>query len=138
MRAIKGYEDVAGLPMPYSLTFLVPALSLHKQTREILLAGQRSYFTKIVEDNPKILVGLTDRVCGLFPYTMEAFDFLANQGAINVSNAGAIGAVNGTIRKTINGSEETKECQKVAQSLGKKFAQTGDRVTVFTTLGIRP
>ena len=138
MRAIGGYKEVTSLPMPYSLTLLVPALSLHQQTRMILVAGNRSYFTKLVEENPKILVGLADRVRGLFPYTMEAFDFLANQGAIVVSDCGAIEAVDGAIRKTINGSRETKECQRVAQSLGKKFAQTGDRVTVFTTLGLRP
>ena len=138
MRAIGGYKNVSDQAMPYSLTLVVPALCLHQQTRKVLVAGNRSYFTKIVEGNPKILVGLAERVRGLFPSTMEAFEFLANQGAINVSSDGGIEAVEGAIRKVITGSEETKECQRIAVTLGKKFAQTGDRVTVFTTLGIRP
>jgi hypothetical protein len=138
LRAIEAYQDESGKPMPFSLCLLIPALSLHKETRETLKAGIRTYFVKIVEENPKILVELPDRIRGLFPYTMEALGYLHSIDAISLNEEGCLNANEGAVRKTISGSEETKDCQKVARSLGRKFAQISDRATVFTTLGIRP
>lgn len=138
MRAIEAYERESGKAMPFSLSLLILALSFHKETREVLKAGIRSYFVKIIEDNPKILVELPDRIRGLYPYTMEAFAFLYLQGAISVTEEGAISNNKGAIRTTFSGSEESKDCQKVARSIGRKFSQISDRATIYATLGIRP
>ena len=138
LRAIKEFQKEGGKAMPFSLCLLIPALALHKETRETLKMGMRTYFVKIVEDNPKLLVDLTARLQGLFPYTMDALGYLLSQGAIMVDDKGHIAAVDGAIRTTISGTQETIDCQKVARSLGRKFAQISDRATVYVTLGIRP
>jgi hypothetical protein len=59
-------------------------------------------------------------------------------GAIAVDGTGAIGLTQEGVRKSITGSQDTKDCQTVARSLGKKLALLNDRVTIYTTLGIRP
>lgn len=138
LRAINEFKSEGGRPIPFSLCLLIPALALHKDTRETLKKGMRTYFVKIVEDNPQLLVEFPDRLRGLFPYTMDAIGFLLSQGAIVVDEKGNITAVDGALRSTISGSQETQDCQKVARSLGRKFAQISDRATVYTTLGIRP
>ncbi|MGX9367251.1 three component ABC system middle component [Desulfoplanes sp. PS50] len=138
LRAIHEYGNEDGKPMPFSLCLLIPALSLHKDTRDILKSGIRTYLVKVVENNPKILVELPDRLRGLFPYTMDALGYLLAQGSIVIHENGHITAIEGSVQKTISGTQETKDCQKVARSLGRKFAQISDRVTVYTTLGIRP
>lgn len=138
LRAIDEFETENGKPMPFSLCILIPALSLHKDTRDTLKKGIRTYLVKIVEDNPKLLVELPDRLRGLFPYTMDALGYLLAQGAIVIDENGKITAIDGSIKKTISGTQETQDCQKVARSLGRKFAQISDRATVYTTLGIRP
>lgn len=138
VRGIAAYQEESKKPMPFSLSLLIPALTLHLDTREALKGAVRSYFVKTIEENPKILVGLPERIRGLFPYTMEAFGFLDAQGAISVSEDGGIRINDGAIRQTISGSEETKEIQQIARTLGRKFAQIGDRATIYTTLGIRP
>jgi len=138
LRAIDEFQNENGKPMPFSLCILIPALSLHKDTRDTLKKGIRTYLVKIVEDNPKLLVELPARLRGLFPYTMDALGYLHAQGAIVIDEHGTITAIDGSIQKTISGTQETQDCQKVARSLGRKFAQISDRATVYTTLGIRP
>ena len=138
LRAITEYRNESGKPMPFSLCLLTPALALHKYTREVLKKGIKTYFVKIVEDNPRLLVELPNRLQGLFPYTMDALGFLLSQGAILIDDKGHITPVDDALHATISGTQETKDCQKVAQSLGRKFARISDRATVYTTLGIRP
>jgi len=81
---------------------------------------------------------LAQRARGLWPYAMEAFGYLMACGAITVDEMGAISLRGDSVRKTIGGSQDTKDCQTVARSLGRKLALLNDRVTIYTTLGIRP
>lgn len=137
-RGIEGFSSVSGRPMPFSLSLLILPLCLHQRTREVFKAGTRSYFTKILEDHPEIQVDFAERTKGLFPYAMEAFAYLATCGATRIDETGAISIVQGSVRRAVSGTQDSKDCQNVARSLGRKFAQLGDRVTVFTSLGIRP
>lgn len=137
-RGIDGFSGVSGRSMPFSLSLLILPLCLHQRTREVFKAGARSYFTKILEDHPEIRVDFAERTKGLFPYAMEAFAYLANCGAVEIDDAGGIMLVRGRVRQTVSGTQDSKDCQNVARALGRKFAQLGDRATVYTSLGIRP
>lgn len=137
-RGIEGYSSASKRPMPFSLSLLILPLCLHQRTRDIFKSGNRSYFTKILEDHPEIRVDFAERTIGLFPYAMEGFAYLAHCGAIDTDEAGAISLVNGRVRRSISGTQDSKDCQTVARLMGRKFAQLGDRVTVYTSLGIRP
>ncbi len=137
-RGIAEFTDQSGGPMPFSLTLLILPLSLHKSTRELLIESKRAYLTSILQAHPEIRVDLAERTRGLFPFTMEAFAYLTACGAIKVDEHGGITVLEGQIKKTITGSEDTKDCQSVAKALGAKLAQIKDRATIYTTLGIRP
>lgn len=60
------------------------------------------------------------------------------RGCIAIADDGRIQTVSKKIRKTIGGTNETISCQKVARVVGKEFARIADRVTIYTTFGIRP
>ncbi|MHB8882440.1 MAG: three component ABC system middle component [Thermodesulfovibrionales bacterium] len=137
-RGVEGFTAAANLPMPFSLTLLILPLCLHKRTRDQIKEARRAYFTKILQEHPEIRVDLAQRARGLVPYTMEAFAYLMACGAIIVDDSGSIEVRESTIRKSIIGSQDTKDCQMVARSLGRKLALVNDRVTIYTTLGIRP
>lgn len=137
-RGIEGFIEAANKPMPFSLAILILPLSLHKKTRDQIKEGSRSYFTNILQDHPEIRVDLAKRAQGLLPYNMEAFAYLMSYGVINVDENGGLAIKVSKIRKSITGSQDTKDCQTVARSLGRKMALMNDRVTVYTTLGIRP
>ena len=137
-RGMEGFMEAANRPMPFSLTLLILPLCLHKRTRDQLKAANRSYLTSILQDHPEIRVDLAQRARGLMPYTMEAFGYLMACDVITIDDAGAIALKTEMVRKNLSGSQDTKDCQTVARSLGKKLALLNDRVTIYTTLGIRP
>ena len=138
LRSLLSFSDAQQDGMPFSLSLLVLPLSLHKTSREAIIHGNRSYLTKIVDENPEMLVGLPERASSLLPYNFEACALLMQQGAISVSADGRIAPTRGCLRKQLFGTAESQACQQAAQILGRKFAAIGDRVTIYTTFGVRP
>jgi hypothetical protein len=137
-RALHGYEQEDARGMPFSLSLLVLPLCLHKESREVIASNPRSYLLKTTEKNQQIMVGFADRVTCMLPYAFEGFGLLMERGCIAIADGGRIQTVPTTVRKTLKGTNETISCQKVARIIGKEFAQIADRVTVYTTFGIRP
>jgi len=137
-RGVEGFSETQNGPMPFSLTLLILPLCLHKRTREQIKQANRAYFTKLLQEHPEIRVDLARRTQGLLPYTMEAFGYLMSCGVINVDESGCVALHGRKIRRSITGSQDTRDCQTVARSLGRKLALINDRATIYTTLGIRP
>ncbi len=137
-RAVISYEERSAKPMPYSLVLLVLPISLHPATRAIFKSKPRAFLTTILSENPEIQIGLAERAKGLMPYSMEALSYLSERNMIRVSGQGGISIDASQVMKSIKGTEDTKSCQTIAKVLGKKLAETGDRATVYTSLGIRP
>lgn len=137
-RALDGYEEVNPEGMPFSLALIVLPLCLQKDSREVFAGNTKSYFMKIVEKNPHLIVNLADRVNDLLPHTLEALGVLFEKGCFTVQENGRIVTIPDRVRKTVKGTDESVSCQRVARFLGKEFARIADRVTIYTTLGIRP
>jgi len=137
-RALCAYEEQDQRGMPFSLALLVLPLCLHKDSREILKQGNRSYLLKLIASHPELLVGFARRVTDLLPFTFEAFGFLMQMGSIEIEDDGRLTTVRIGVRKTLSGTVETVSCQRVSQYIGKEFARVGDRSTIYMTLGVRP
>lgn len=137
-RALQGYEEEDTRGMPFSLSLLVLPLCLQKDSREVIAGSPRSYFLKTVEKNQQLMVGFAERVTQMLPYALEGFGLLMERGCLTVAEDGRIQTVPNKVRKSIKGTDETVSCQRIARIVGKEFARIADRVTVYTTLGIRP
>lgn len=137
-RAMQGYEEEDARGMPFSLSLLVMPLCLQKDSREAIAASSRSYLLKITEKNPQVHVGFADRASAMLPYAFEGFGLLMERGCISVADDGRLQTVTDKVRKSVTGTDETKSCQRVARFIGKEFARIADRVTIYTTFGIRP
>lgn len=137
-RALQGYEEENPDGIPFSLALLVLPLCLHKDSRQVIAASPRSYLLKTVEMNPQLTVGFASRTSDLMPFVLEAFGLLMERGCFVVSQDGRLKTLPGKVRKSVTGTSESVLCQRVARIIGKEFARIADRVTVYTTLGIRP
>jgi hypothetical protein len=137
-RALQGYEEENPDGMPFSLALLVLPLCLHKDSRQVIADRPRSYLLKTVEENPQLLVGFADRATDLMPFALEAFGLLMERGCFVVSQDGRLKTVPDQVRKSVTGTRESISCQRVARIIGKEFARIADRVTVYTSFGIRP
>jgi len=136
-RALAGFEEEDPRGMPFSLSLLILPLSLQKTSREVLSNSTRSYLLKAVEKNPHILIGFGERAQTLLPFTFEALGLLMQMKCFDVSGSGRIKTIH-SVRKSVTGTAESKACQRVARFVGKEFARISDRVTIYTSLGIRP
>ena len=137
-RALQGYAEEDARGMPFSLSLLVLPICLHKDSREVIASSPRSYLLKTAEKHQQVVVGFADRVTQMLPYGFEGFGLLMERGCISVAVDGRIHPVPKTVRKAIDGTDETITCQKVARIIGREFARISDRATVYTTFGIRP
>ncbi|CDZ48121.1 three component ABC system middle component [Neorhizobium galegae] len=137
-RAIASFQEKDARGIPFSLSLLILPLSLQQGSREILQAGSRSYLLKVIAEHPELLVGFSDRCADVLPFTFEGLGLLMHVGALTVTTEGFLVPGDSRVVKSVNGSEESKACQRVAAYLGKQFALIGDRGTIYTTLGIRP
>ena len=137
-KALRGYEELDETGMPFSMALLVLPLCLHKDSRQALEKGNRGYLLKVVEKNPKLLIGFAARAADLLPFALEAFGMLMERGVIQVTDNGRLRTVPDLVRKADTGTSESVSCQRVARFVGKEFARINDRVTVYTTFGVRP
>jgi hypothetical protein len=137
-RALAGFFEESGEGMPFSLSLLILPLSLHKDSREAIAAASRSYLLRTLEKNPQMLVGFGRRTNAMLPFSFEAMGLLLHTNCIIVSGDGRLTTVDKTVRKTVSGTEESISAQRVARYLGREFAKIGDRVTIYTSLGVRP
>ena len=137
-RALLGYEEVNPDGMPFSLALLVLPLCLQKDARQVIAGSSRSYLLKVVEKNPQLLIGFADRASDMLPFAFEALGMLMERGCFIVSQDGRLKTVPGRVQKSVKGTHESVSCQRVARFVGKEFAHIADRVTVYTTFGIRP
>ncbi len=137
-RALQGYEEENPNGMPFSLALIVLPLCLHKDSRQVIADSPRSYLLKTVEKNPQLLVGFANRARDLMPFAFEAFGLLLERGCFVVSHDGRLKTVPDKVRKSVTGTNESISCQRVARVIGKEFARIADRVTIYTTFGVRP
>lgn len=137
-RALQGYEEDDASGMPFSLSLLVLPLCLHKVSRKVIADHSRSYLLKTIEKSPQVMVGFADRAAGMLPYAFEGFGLLMERGCISITHDGRIQTIPKRVRKNVTETEEIVACQRVARIVGKEFAHIADRVTIYTTFGIRP
>lgn len=137
-RAMTGYEEDDDRGIPFSLILLILPLCLHKESRSILARGSRSYFLKAIETHPEILVGFPRRTTAMMSYTLEALGLLMKLGCFEVTADGRLKIIEKRVRKSLTGTPESLEIQRVARFVGKEFARVSDRVTIYTSLGIKP
>jgi hypothetical protein len=137
-RALCGYEEKNSRGMPFSLSLLILPLSLYKDSRTMIADNPRTQLLKTIEKNQQVMVGFANRVTRILPYTFEGFGLLMERGCIAVTEDGRFQTVPKRVRTTVDGTDETVACQRVARLVGKEFARISDRATIYTSLGIRP
>lgn len=136
--AIREYERVAGKPMPYSLTLLILPLCLHQAARDQILGNKKISILRIVALRSDLLVDFAERARSLVKYATEAFALLASKGCIAVSEEGGIHLIPRRVSAQALSTDDAEICRNAATVLGRDFAQINDRVTIYTSLSIRP
>jgi hypothetical protein len=136
--ALRAYQKEIGAPMPCSLALLVLPLCLHQETRDEICANNKISVLRVFARRPDLLIDFAKRAQSLVQHAMEAFALLASRGCIDVSDGGGITLRPRKISATPLSSDDAENCRVAATTLGRDFAKVNDRVTIYTSLSIRP
>ena len=136
--AIREYERISGKPMPYSLILLVLPICLHQASREQILENKRLPVLRVFALRPDLLVDFAARARALVQYATEAFALLASKGCIRFVDDGCISLIPRRVSRQPLSTDDAERCRAAAVVLGRDFARINDRVTVYTSLSIRP
>jgi len=138
-RAIKKYTKYSTRAMPYPIMFLILPLVLHKETRDKIEYGSKQNFSNWLNNNSEVLIHFNKIASDLVPITKNSFWFLLEQEKISLDEKGSIQVVNYNIHDTIDDvHNESTECFKKAETVGRWFAKTKKIETIFTLLGVKP
>lgn len=139
---VKGYnQESPEFPMPYSIVFLVLPLVLHRHTRETI-KGTTRHFHVWLNRSQQIKIGLAARARSLVPHTREALMLLQQTHTIAIRSSDAALLIENELRRMrrrrFPASDETKDCLKKSQTLGKLLARTNSPATIYASLGLKP
>jgi hypothetical protein len=131
------YEETAGLPMPWTLSFLVPPLVLHAPTREVLPRTSRTVLSKWVADHEVLAAGFPARAAHLAPHVREGLSFGLRQGALALVDGAALHSAN-PLKVNAKAPGDLAPVIRGASMLGRTFGRSGDATTVYAALRVRP
>ena len=137
--AINSYQESSNTYMPYSLSFLILPIILHKPTRDLLPNTVASKFHTWVHRYESVRIGFETRAKNMVPYTKEGIIFSTSAGFLSFSddaqlkvNQNPLGSVEWPL------SADADICRKKARFLGRWFTRAGNFTTVYAFLGVKP
>jgi hypothetical protein len=134
--SVGDYESTAHEPMPWTLSFLVPALALHERTRAALPGNTSAHFATWLDRHAEIRVGFPGRARAMVPLTKEGLRLGLRSGALAFEGSGL--RVNARLGSQRSQSDEVAQCLDAARFVGRWFARRLDIATIFGLLGVRP
>ncbi|MGW9631500.1 three component ABC system middle component [Agromyces sp. NPDC055520] len=131
------FEDEAGERMPWELSFLVPPMALHRDTREMLPNRVDSHMPRWVERNPVLHAGLSARAQSMSPFVREGLRFGIRAEALKLHDDATVsGRILGKVNR--DADAELTAIIRASSFLGRWFGHIGDQATVYGVLGVTP
>jgi hypothetical protein len=140
-RMVQGYTKRARQPMPFALVFLLPAVVLHRRTRDSLPNSTATALLPWLQANKAQLVSFAGRVRMMKPMMQEGLMFaLAREHLAVEAGALIIGPTGfpAALPKTLHLTDDARECLERAAFVGRWFAAAGTAATVMAAWGVTP
>ena len=135
---IKIYNEKAKFAFPFSLTYLVLPLVLHKESRASI--NSRTKFLNWIQRYPQLLINFPKRTRELVQITNEAIELLLQTGYIRLTINGEL-EINPISRPLSQFSfidDEIGECIIKGEHVARWFVEAGKVETIYIGLGVRP
>lgn len=123
--------------LPFSLAVLVLPLVLNSRIRQRLPKSKSNTLHAWINGNEDIKIGLARHITSFLPFSRESIMFGIAHNTISIDEKGGIDI---KARKTkINVDDlEVKSCISKTIILGKLFSKSGNTLTIYSILGIKP
>ena len=135
--SIIAFKEESKCTFPFALSVLVLPLILNNNIRVRLPKSKSITFHKWINENEDLKIGLANNITSFIPFTRETIMFAIAHNSLSIDNDGNID-VKPSRRKLKTDDEEIKSCLKKAEVIGKVFSKSGNPLTIYSILGIKP
>jgi hypothetical protein len=123
--------------LPFSLAILILPLVLNSRIRERMPKSKSNTIHSWINENEDLKIGLPKLITSFLPFSREAIMFGIAHDSISIDEQGGLDL------KTRKGKlkmddPEIKSCVNKAIILGKLFTKSGNSLTIYSILGIKP
>lgn len=134
---VTSYKSEANTNFPFALTVLVLPFVLNNKIRERLPKTKSNTIHSWINSNEDLKIGLANSISSYIPFTREAVMFAIAHNTMSIDESGNID-IKPRKRKLKTEDEEIKSCLKKAEVIGKIFSKSGNLLTIYSILGIKP
>ena len=137
--AAKGYSQETQAPFPLPLAFVVPAVTLHRRSREALPGTVRTDLLVWMQQHPEIRFLAAGRAARLSIYVKQGILLGSHARILNVGPSG-LGVGEGLVSNSALSrvTLEAGSCLSRARFMGRWMARSGSPIYQLTLWGIVP
>lgn len=131
------YKGESKENFPFALSFLVLPFILNGGIRERLPKNKSNTIHRWINENEDLKVGLANSITSYIPFTRETIMFAIAHNSLSIDENGNI-ETKPRRKNFISCDEEINKCLKKAEVIGKIFSRSGNPLTIYSILGIKP
>lgn len=134
---VNAYKTETKENFPFALSVLVLPLILNSTIRERLPKTKANTIHSWINNNEELKIGLATHISNLLPFTRETVMFGIAHNSLSIDEKGNI-EIKTRKGKLKTEDEEVKSCLSKAGVLGKLLSKSGNSLTIYSILGIKP
>lgn len=131
------YRQEANANLPFALSVLVLPLILNSKIRVRLPRTKASTIHGWINENEDLKIGLANSITSFIPFTRETIMFAINHNSLSIDENGNID-IKPRRKKFRTEDDEIKSCLKKSEIIGKLLSKSGNPLTIYSILGIKP
>lgn len=131
------FKEESTKNFPFALSVLVLPLILNSRVRERLPKTKSNTIHSWINENEDLKIGLANNITSFIPFTRETIMFAIAHNSFSIDENGNID-IKPRRRKLKSGDEEINSCLKKATVIGKVLSKSGNPLTIYSILGIKP
>lgn len=131
------YKKESNNNFPFSLSFLVLPLILNSGIRERLPKNKANTIHRWINENEDLKIGLANNIRSFIPFTRETIMFSIAHNSLHIDENASI-EIYPRKKKYKTADVEIISCLNKAEVIGKIFSKSGNSLTIYSILGIKP
>ncbi|MBP7496177.1 MAG: hypothetical protein KA792_00735 [Bacteroidales bacterium] len=136
---VLAYKGESKYNFPFALSVLVLPLILNNGIRKRLPKNKSNTIHRWINENEDLKIGLANNIKSFIPFTRETIMFAIAHNSLSIDENGNIDVKPRKGKgKLKTEDDEIKSCIKKAEIIGKIFSKSGNPLTIYSILGIKP
>lgn len=136
-KCVSAYKSESNNNFPFELSVLVLPMILNSGIRKRLPKNKSTTFHAWINKNDDLKIGLADYIKSYIPFTKETLMFSIVHDSLSLDENGNIDLRPRRSKISIQ-DEEVTSCFKKAEVIGKILSKSGNSLTIYSILGIKP